>query len=39
VASLGEQLILPPFLQPHRAEIERVLQPVSAPTAPLPATT
>jgi len=38
-ASLGEQLILPPFLQPHRAEIERVLQPVSAPTAPLPAAT
>lgn len=31
VASLGEQLILPPFLQPHRAEIERVLQPVHAP--------
>ena len=31
VTSLGEQLILPPFLEPHRAEIERVLQPVSAP--------
>jgi len=31
VSSLGEQLILPPFLQPHRAEIERALQPVSAP--------
>jgi glyoxalase family protein len=31
VASLGEQLILPPFLEPHRTEIERVLQPVSAP--------
>jgi glyoxalase family protein len=31
VASLGEQLILPPFLEPHRAEIERALQPVSAP--------
>ena len=29
-ASLGEQLILPPFLEPHRAEIERALQPVSA---------
>jgi len=32
VASLGEQLILPPFLEPHRAEIERALQPVSAPS-------
>lgn len=31
VSSLGEQLILPPFLQPHRTEIERVLQPVTAP--------
>jgi glyoxalase family protein len=31
VTSLGEQLILPPFLEPHRAEIERVLQPVSEP--------
>jgi len=31
VSSLGEQLILPPFLEPHRAEIERVLQPVHAP--------
>lgn len=31
VASLGEQLILPPFLEPHRAEIEQVLQPVSSP--------
>ena len=29
VASLGEQLILPPFLEQQRAEIERVLQPVS----------
>jgi glyoxalase family protein len=29
VASLGEQLILPPFLEPHRAEIERVLPPVA----------
>jgi len=33
VASLGEQLILPPFLEPHRAEIEQVLQPVQAPGA------
>ena len=33
VASLGEQLILPPFLEPQRAEIERVLQPVHAPGA------
>jgi glyoxalase family protein len=31
VASLGEQLILPPFLEPRRAEIERVLQPVHEP--------
>jgi glyoxalase family protein len=31
VSALGEQLILPPFLEPHRAEIERVLQPVSEP--------
>ena len=31
VTSLGEQLILPPFLEPHRAEIERALQPVSEP--------
>lgn len=31
VASLGEQLILPPFLESQRAEIERVLQPVHAP--------
>ncbi len=31
VSSLGEQLILPPFLQPRRAEIERVLQPVQVP--------
>jgi glyoxalase family protein len=30
-ATLGEQLILPPFLEPHRAEIERALQPVTAP--------
>jgi glyoxalase family protein len=32
VTSLGEQLILPPFLEPRRAEIERALQPVSAPS-------
>ncbi len=31
IASLGEQLILPPFLEPHRAEIEPVLQPVHVP--------
>ena len=30
-ATLGEQLILPPFLEAHRAEIERMLQPVTAP--------
>jgi len=30
-ATLGEQLILPPFLKAHRAEIERMLQPVGAP--------
>lgn len=32
-ATLGEQLILPPFLEAHRAEIERMLQPVTAPRA------
>jgi glyoxalase family protein len=32
-AALGERLILPPFLEPHRAEIERVLQPVVPPRA------
>ena len=31
VKNLGERLILPPFLEPHRAEIERVLQPVTEP--------
>jgi glyoxalase family protein len=31
LSSLGEQLILPPFLQPHRAEIERALAPVTEP--------
>jgi len=30
-ATLGERLILPPFLEPHRAEIERGLQPVTLP--------
>jgi glyoxalase family protein len=33
VATLGEQLILPPFLEAHRAEIERMLQPVTTPRA------
>ncbi len=32
-ATLGERLILPPFLEPHRAEIERGLQPVTLPQA------
>jgi glyoxalase family protein len=32
-AALGERLILPPFLEPHRAQIERGLQPVTAPQA------
>jgi glyoxalase family protein len=31
VKNLGERLILPPSLEPHRAEIERVLQPVTEP--------
>lgn len=31
VNTLGEQLILPPFLEQHRAQIERVLQPVIVP--------
>jgi glyoxalase family protein len=31
VASLGERLILPPFLERHRAEIERSLTPVVVP--------
>jgi glyoxalase family protein len=30
-ATLGEQLILPPFLEQHRAEIVRALQPVTIP--------
>lgn len=30
-AHLGETLVLPPFLQPHRAEIERVLPPLTLP--------
>jgi glyoxalase family protein len=31
LATLGEQLILPPWLEPRRAEIERGLQPLSLP--------
>jgi glyoxalase family protein len=31
-AHLGEALVLPPFLEKHRAEIERVLPPLSTPT-------
>ena len=29
---LGESLVLPPFLEPHRADIERVLPPLSLHT-------
>jgi glyoxalase family protein len=36
-ATLGERLILPPFLEAHRAEIERALQPVVPPRATAPA--
>ncbi|HEX5581909.1 MAG TPA: hypothetical protein VFX39_10050 [Gemmatimonadaceae bacterium] len=32
-ATLGEQLILPPWLEPERAAIERGLQPVRLPLA------
>ena len=32
-AHLGEQLILPPWLEPHRASIEAVLPPVQLPEA------
>jgi len=32
-AHLGEQLILPPWLEPHRAAIEEALPPLSAPSA------
>ena len=32
-AHLGETLVLPPFLEPHRTQIERVLPPVSLPVA------
>ena len=32
-AHLGEQLILPPWLEPHRASIEAVLPPVQMPQA------
>jgi glyoxalase family protein len=37
-ATLGERLILPPFLEPRRAEIERVLQPIAAPRGAVGAT-
>jgi len=30
-ATLGEHLVLPPFLEPHREEIERRLPPISLP--------
>jgi glyoxalase family protein len=32
-AHLGEALVLPPWLEAHRAEIERVLPPLAAPVA------
>ena len=32
-AHLGEQLILPPWLEPHRSAIEEALPPLSAPSA------
>lgn len=32
-AHLGETLVLPPFLEPHRHEIERVLPPLRMPAA------
>jgi glyoxalase family protein len=32
-AHLGEQLVLPPFLERQRAEIERLLPPLTLPTA------
>ena len=32
-AHLGEALVLPPFLEPHRTEIERVLPPLRMPQA------
>ena len=32
-AHLGEALVLPPWLEQHRAEIERVLPPLAAPVA------
>lgn len=32
-AHLGETLVLPPFLEPHRAEIERVLPALRMPTS------
>lgn len=32
-AHLGERLVLPPFLQPHREQIEAVLPPITLPAA------
>lgn len=34
VAHLGERLILPPWMEPHRREIEATLPPLEAPTLP-----
>jgi glyoxalase family protein len=31
--SLGETLVLPPWLEPHRREIEGVLPPLEVPAA------
>jgi glyoxalase family protein len=36
-ARLGEHLVLPPFLEPRRAEIERVLPPLQLPVSAAPA--
>jgi glyoxalase family protein len=36
-AHLGETLVLPPFLQPLRREIEQALPPLKMPSAPAPA--
>ncbi len=33
LATLGERLALPPFLEPHRAQIEAGLKPIVVPTA------
>jgi glyoxalase family protein len=35
--TLGESLVLAPFLEPHRAEIEKRLAPLTAPRIPQPA--